>query len=296
MELRDIEIFLTLAEELHFGRTAERLHITPSRVSHAIKKQERRIGAPLFARTSRTVRLTPAGERLAAALGPAYRQILDGIEEVTASVGETAGTLRLGTMGPQDWMIRAIVARFRAGHPAARFVHHDVNPVDPLAGLRAGEIDVAHVWLPVDEPGVTTGPVTHTSPIAVVLSAGHPYATRGSLCLEDYGDLTFISHRSPIPSAMAEVFLPSRTPAGRPVPRGPEVTGWEDLLKTVSSGRAVAATSAEAGRFYPWPSLVYLPVRDAAPCRWVFAWLTDNPNPLIPALVAAAAEGTPAPG
>ncbi|MFE7795361.1 LysR family transcriptional regulator [Streptomyces sp. NPDC057460] len=56
MELRDIGIFLTPAEELYFGRTAERLHVTPSRVSHAIKKQERRIGAPLFERTSCTVR------------------------------------------------------------------------------------------------------------------------------------------------------------------------------------------------------------------------------------------------
>ncbi|WP_369688704.1 helix-turn-helix domain-containing protein [Actinomadura kijaniata] len=53
-----------LAEELRFGRTAERLHVTPSRVSHAIKKAERRIGGPLFEHTSRTVRPTPLGERL----------------------------------------------------------------------------------------------------------------------------------------------------------------------------------------------------------------------------------------
>ncbi|MEV7025032.1 LysR family transcriptional regulator [Kitasatospora sp. NPDC093558] len=51
MELRDIEIFLTLAEELHFGRVAERLHVSPARVSQAIKAQERRIGAQLFERT-----------------------------------------------------------------------------------------------------------------------------------------------------------------------------------------------------------------------------------------------------
>jgi DNA-binding transcriptional LysR family regulator len=59
MELRDIEIFLALAEELHFGRTAERLHVSQARVSQAIKKQERRIGGTLFERSSRQVRLTP---------------------------------------------------------------------------------------------------------------------------------------------------------------------------------------------------------------------------------------------
>ncbi|NED58861.1 LysR family transcriptional regulator, partial [Micromonospora aurantiaca] len=85
MELRDIEIFLALAEELHFGRTAERLHISQARVSQAIKKQERRIGAPLFDRTSRRVRITPAGEHLYRELSAGYRQIMDGIEAVSAA-------------------------------------------------------------------------------------------------------------------------------------------------------------------------------------------------------------------
>ncbi len=97
MELRDIEIFLALAEELHFGRTAERLHVTSSRVSHAIKQQERRIGTALFERTSRTVRLTPAGEQLYQILRPAYEGIIDGIEKISVSVGESGGTLTLGT-------------------------------------------------------------------------------------------------------------------------------------------------------------------------------------------------------
>ncbi|MFI5635520.1 LysR substrate-binding domain-containing protein [Streptomyces sp. NPDC051664] len=290
IELRDIEIFLTLAEELHFGRTAERLHVTPSRVSNAIKKQERRIGAPLFERTSRTVRLTPAGEQLSQALRPAYRQILAGIEEVSASVRGSGGMLTLGTMGPQSWMIRDIVARFQTRHPTVRLVHSELNPVDPLTPLRSGEIDVAHVWLPVHEPGITVGPVTHTSPIVLIMAATHPYADRESVCLEDYGELTFLAHRSPVPSSMEEVFQPFHTPSGRRIARGPKVANWDDQLKVVSSGQAVAAAVAEAARFYPWPNLAYLPVRDAAPCRWAFAWRTDNHNPLTRALAETATE------
>ena len=86
MELRDIEIFLTLAEELHFGRTAERLHVTPARVSQAIKKQERTIGATLFERTSRVVRLTPIGEQLRDDLELGYRQIRQAIGGAAAAV------------------------------------------------------------------------------------------------------------------------------------------------------------------------------------------------------------------
>ncbi|MCP2339248.1 LysR family transcriptional regulator [Actinomadura rupiterrae] len=286
MELRDIEIFLALAEELHFGRTAERLHVTPSRVSQAIKKAERRVGGPLFERTSRTVRLTPAGGRLYQTLQPAYRQIIDGIEEAAAA-HEVPGALTLGSMGPEGWQIREIVDRFRARHPAVRLVHRELNAVDPLTPLRSGEIDVAHLWLPVREPDITVGPITHTSPIVVVMATGHPYADRESLSLEDYGDLTFMAHRSPIPASMEEAFQPFRTPSGRLIARGPAVSDWEDQLKAVSAGQAVAAATAEAAGFYPRPDLVYIPVRDAPPIRWAFAWHTPNPNPLVRALAGA---------
>lgn len=287
MELREIEIFLTLAEELHFGRTAERLHITASRVSHAIKKQERRVGAPLFERTSRTVRLTPVGDQLYRSLHPAYRQIVDGIEEVAAAARTSGGTLTLATMGPQGWMIHDIIERFQGRHPGVQLVHRDLNPVDPLTRLRSGEIDVAHLWLPVREPAIVVGPITHTSPVVLALAVTHPYADRDSVCLEDYGDLTFVAHRSPLPASMEEVFQPFRTPSGRLVPRGPVVANWDDQLKAVTASQTVIACPAEAARFYPWPNLVYLTVRDAPPCRWAFAWHTANDNPLIRALTAA---------
>jgi DNA-binding transcriptional LysR family regulator len=61
LELREIRAFLTLAEELHFGRTAERLELTPSRVSQTIRTLETRVGGRLFERTSRRVRLTTTG-------------------------------------------------------------------------------------------------------------------------------------------------------------------------------------------------------------------------------------------
>ena len=288
MELRDIEIFLTLAEELHFGRTAGRLHITTSRVSHVIKKQERRIGAPLFDRTSRAVRLTPAGEQLYRTLRPAYQQIIEGIDEVSAAVNDSGGTLTIGTMGPQGWMINDVLERFRTRCPAVQLVHSELSTVDPLTSLRSGEIDVAHLWLPLREPDITVGPITHSSLIVLIVAADHPYADRESVCQEDYGDLVFPAHRSPIPASMEEVFQPFRTPSGRLIARGPVVSSWDDILKVVSAGHAVVSSAAKAARFYPWPNLAYVPVRDAVPCQWAFAWRTADRNPLISALAEAA--------
>ncbi|MBD2899293.1 hypothetical protein amrb99_82760 [Actinomadura sp. RB99] len=119
------------------------------------------------------------------------------------------------------------------------------------------------------------------------MATSNPYADRESLSLEDYGDLTFMAHRSPIPASMEEVFQPFRTPSGRLIARGPAVSDWEDQLKAVSAGHAVAAATAEAAGFYPRPDLVYILVRDAPPIRWAFAWHTTNPNPLIRALASA---------
>ena len=128
MELRDIEIFLTLAEELHFSRTADRLHLTQARVSQSIKRQERRIGGALFERNSRNVRLTPLGEQLRADLSVGYRQIMDGIENAAATARGVSGTLRLGTMGPQAWMVKGAVDAFRARQTeAARAMSADLK-------------------------------------------------------------------------------------------------------------------------------------------------------------------------
>ncbi|GAA4634040.1 LysR family transcriptional regulator [Actinoallomurus vinaceus] len=292
MELRDIEIFLTLAEELHFGRTADRLHITAARVSQSIKQQERRIGGPLFERTTRSVRLTPLGRQLRDDLAPMFHGLQQSVERAQQAASGTLGTLTLGTMGPQGWMIDQIVELFQERHPNARLVHRDINPVYPFDLLRSGEVDIALLWLPVREPDLTVGPVTHTSPQALMLAATHPYADRDSVCREDFGDLTFIAHSSSVPAYVEEVFQPFHTPSGRPVPRGPLVANFDDELKAVSSGQAVLAVPAEAARFYPWPNLVSLPIRDAPPIRWALVWRTAAETPIVQAFAQAATDHT----
>lgn len=152
---------------------------------------------------------------------------------------------------------------------------------------------MAHLWLPVREPDIVIGPLTHTSPVVLAVASTHPYADRDSVCLEDYGDLTFVAPQSPVPASMEEAFQPFRTPSGRLVARGPVVANWDDQLKAVAAGQAVIACPAESARFYPWPNLVYIPVRDAPPCRWAFAWHTANNNPLIRALTAATNPDAP---
>ncbi|MEV3983960.1 LysR substrate-binding domain-containing protein [Nonomuraea sp. NPDC049758] len=289
--MREIEIFLTLAEELHFSRTAERLGISPARVSQSIKKQERRIGAPLFDRTTRAVRLSPLGEQLYQALKSGHRQITQGIATAQATADGTAGTLTLGTVGPLSTQIKNVLDLFLARHPNARLQHREIQPASPLDLLKSGEVDVAHLWLPIREPDLTVEPTSYASDVVLMVSADHPYAGRDSICLEDLGDCTVVEGRS-IPSCMEEVFNPHHTPSGRPVRRGHKVTTWQETLSAVATGQATAGVTAEAAAFYPWPSLAFVPIRDAPPCRWAFAWRTAAETPLIRAFARAAADAS----
>ncbi|WUT01386.1 LysR family transcriptional regulator [Streptomyces sp. NBC_00708] len=287
--MREIEIFLTLAEELHFSRTAERLGISPGRVSQAVKKQERLIGGSLFDRTTRSVRLSPLGEELYRALKSGHGQIKQGIEAARAIARGATGTLTLGTMGPYSLRIKDALDLFLARHPDARVRHREIQPASPLDLLLSGDVDVAYVWLPVDEPGLTTLPTARTSALLLMTAADHPFAERESVCLEDFGDCAVVEGGS-IPAAMEEVLNPRHTPSGRPVRRGPRVATWQEALSVVASGQATAAVPAEVPDFYAWPGLAFLPVRDAPPCRWAFAWRTAVETPLIRAFAEASAD------
>lgn len=188
MELRDIEIFLTLAGELHFGRTAERLRVSQARVSQSIKQQERRIGAALFERTSRTVRLTPLGERLRDRLDAGYREIMVGIEEAAAAARGQIGTLTVGTMGPHHQEIAAVFDLFRQRHPQCALRTREILPSDPFGPLRAGRVDVGILWLPVREPDLAVGPHLHTEQLVLAVGSDHPLAGRDRVSMEELGD------------------------------------------------------------------------------------------------------------
>jgi DNA-binding transcriptional LysR family regulator len=96
MEIREIEAFLVLAEELHFGRTAARLYVSPARVSQLIRGLERRIGGCVVERTSRVVRLTPIGEQLLRDAGPAYERLGRAVTDAQVAARRQGGVLRLG--------------------------------------------------------------------------------------------------------------------------------------------------------------------------------------------------------
>ncbi|MFE9404050.1 LysR family transcriptional regulator [Streptomyces sp. NPDC006530] len=290
MELREIEIFLVLAEELHFGRTAERMRVTPARVSQAIKKQERAIGAELFKRTSRSVQLTPTGTVLRDGLAAGYQQIKEALAAASAAGRGITGELNVAYSAA--WCGTLVVAAtdiFRARQPNCLVRIHESPLLDPIGPLRNGTHDIQLVELPIDEPDIVNGPVLFSEPRALVVPVGHPFARRDTVSLEDLSETPLITVTGQ-PQYFLDHHYPHRTPKGRLIPRGPSTTAWQEVLALVGAGKGVSPTCARAAQYYSRPDVVYVPFSDAPLVEYGLLWTATNSTPKVRAFTEVLLE------
>jgi DNA-binding transcriptional LysR family regulator len=277
VEQRDIEIFLTLAEELHFGRTAERLHVTTARVSQSIGKWERRVGVPLFERSSRRVALTPVGEQLRQDIGPGYRQILVGIERAVAAGRETRGLLRVGFFSAAGGQFVVEVAdAYRARYPDCEVWIRENQFSDGIGPLlQAGELDMLLSVLP-GELGLTASPVLFRERCMLAVSARHRLAGRDSVALADAARETVLRSPAQVQDYWDEVLAP-RLPASAPsAPRGPVFGTVQEMLALIGAGKGVFPFPEQATAYYQRPDVTFVAICDAPPFQWVFLWRKGN--------------------
>ncbi|MEW1914860.1 LysR family transcriptional regulator [Kitasatospora sp. NPDC085895] len=289
MELRDIEIFLMLAEELHFGRTAERLRVSQARVSQVISKQERRLGAALFDRTSRTVRLTDVGRQLRDDLQPVYVGLHESLERARLAARGVTARLRVGMMPFNIVDLHLYWKEFRSRNPQWELEVRQLVYPDPFGRLRNGDFDVLVVWLPVEEPDLTVGPVLMTDPRILAVAADHEIAGRTSARLEMFADF---QHPMPpsIPEYWEESYLPFHTPRGRTIERGSHVTNAEDLINRVGMGEIIHGFPSHVTRYWGMPNIRWIPIPDLATLSYALVWRTDTENEPIRALATTVRE------
>jgi DNA-binding transcriptional LysR family regulator len=237
VEIRELECFLTLADELHFGRTAERLYLSQSRVSQLVQSLERRIGGPLFERTSRRVALTPLGKEFHASLRPAYAALERVVENARDYANCVKGTLRIGFQGSADDQILTAVSMFQSHNPNCLIDTCELPLNDPFGALRRGEVDAAVVLLPVAEDDLVLGPVFSRQPQTVTVSTRHPLADRECVDVEDLAGEVLIAVSEPAPGYWRQAQAPTQTPAGALIHRGPEVRTLQEGLSLIAADR-----------------------------------------------------------
>ena len=201
MDARDLNAFLAVADELHFGRAAARLNITPSPLTRQIQRIEAALGARLFARTKRTVRLTAAGAHL---VGEA-RHLLALAESLPGRVQRAergdSGVLRAGVisaalLSQADRLQRAM----RRSLPDVRIAWSVLSSAEQVAALRQDRLDLGFVHTPIEHEGLVVRGVLR-EPLIVALPSGHPLARRQAVPLRALRDETFIvAPRERVPS------------------------------------------------------------------------------------------------
>ncbi|MFJ5846811.1 LysR family transcriptional regulator [Streptomyces sp. NPDC092903] len=279
METRELRYFIAVAEELHFGRAAQRLGIAQPPLSRAIQQLERRLGAALLDRTSRAVTLTEAGSVLLAegraaldAVGAAERRARRAAHSATGRPG-----LVLVTKASASRELLAKLLDTYAAEPGA--VPIDVilcSPSEQQPLLRQGRADVALLHLPFDSTAGFDAEELGTEGQVVVLPSGHPLTARPHVRMADITDLPGL----PLPR------WPEPDGTYPPGP-GPQVRDHAQLLQLVALGRA-CAVSPESCRAQLHGDLAAVPVLDAPAVTTVIAWPPHSRSRAVADLVRTA--------
>ncbi|MFG1625311.1 LysR family transcriptional regulator [Kribbella sp. NPDC049227] len=285
LERYELETFLTLAEELHFGRTAERMHVSTARVSQTIRGLERRVGAPLFNRTSRRVELTPIGRTLSDDLRPAREMIAAGFERAVRSARGITGTLRVGFVGAAGGQLLLEAAELlHTREPGCEVLVREVQLDDAVPRLLDGEVEVLLTCFLSERDDLVTGPALVTEARMLAVPSGHPFADRRSVSVEDLAGVTVLRAPDELPSSHP----PGQTPAEPPMEPGPTAGSFQEILTLVGAGRGVFPIGAHARRYYLRPDVAYVPFPDAPPVHWRLMWRTDGATARVHAFAAAA--------
>ena len=294
VELRELRLFLTLAEELHFGRTAEKLRLTPSRVSQSLRGLERKVGAQLVHRTSRRVQLTPFGERFLRDVGPAYERLTAVLEQTNAATHKLEGTLRLGLLsGPAGGPhLVEIIHAFEALHAECKVEVVQTPWDDPFGPLRNNDIELMASWTRCKQPDLVVGPILTRQPRVLAVARDHPLAERESVDVEELADYR-VPRFEGWPKEVLEALAPFRTPSGRPVPGSRfrvSTAAVLDVSVRVARGEFVFATVASAVPYMGELDIAIVPMTGMPPLRSALVWRRRARDPKLREFLRVARE------
>ncbi|MEU7027668.1 LysR family transcriptional regulator [Streptomyces sp. SBR177] len=261
LDIRELEAFLVLAEELHFGRAGERLYVSQSRVSQLLRSLEGRIGAPLVERTSRRVGLTPLGESFLASLRPAYDALRGAVDEARAAARSLDGVLRIGFQGTVDDYLARAITGFEERFPKCAIEVAEIALSDPFGPVRRKEVDCAVVLLPVAEDDLLLGPVFSRQPQTLAVSARHPLARRASVSAEELAGCRLIGIQDSAPEYWRLAQAPRETPGGLPIPAGPLVNTLQEGLSLTAADRGAMLLCRSTAEYHGHRgSIAFVPV------------------------------------
>lgn len=287
MTLTELRYMLALAEDKHFGRAADRCHVSQPTLSVAIRKLEQRLNVQIFERGRSRVMVTPIGETLIAQAKNVIEQA-DRLEMLARNTGdELAGPLKIGaifTVAP--YLFPHLIPQLRKIAPEMALDIEENYTAVLRERLRNGQVDIAIVALPFTESDVLTKPL-FSEPFEVLLPREHPLSALDDVSAEELSntDLLLLGDghcfRDQILNACPAIARSSRDPEGR-VRTLADGSSLETIRHMVASGLGVTILPRSANLHAPYSAewLVTRPFRSNPPERTVaMAWRASFPRP-----------------
>jgi DNA-binding transcriptional LysR family regulator len=289
MELRHLRAFVVLADELHFGRAAARLFVSPPGLTQQIQQLERQAGIRLFGRTP--VALTEAGRSLL----PIARDVISGADRAEQLLRATSSSrtalLRVGVMAHGSGEVTTTILReFRQVQPSVLVTITSLDFTEHFAALLERQVDIAFVRPALGDPRFRELVLTTEERILIVPDT-HPYAEAATVSVDDVFDQSFVGLPPAVPAAYAD-FLYFNADRNGTEPRTSEHLGRNpvEILSTVAAGLGVASSVASFASYYPWPGVRHVPVIDATAATTAVIARGDDRRPVIEQFFSVAAE------
>lgn len=260
-----LQYFCVLAEELHYGAAARRLHIASPSLSQQIARLEGRLGVRLFDRSPRSVSLTEAGRDLLPLALEARRAHQAVLDWGAARAGDPGAVLRIGLVATGAGALTpGILAAALERLPDARIEMRRLGFFDVADELLQGTVDVAFAPGPLPLPPEVTAREIAREGRVLVVRRDHPLAGRAAIGIAETDDEVFVAPEQGDPAVLAWWVVDPRPDGGSPR-RGPAADDVEGLLELVSAGVGVNIAAASAEGHYRRESLAFVPIRDVAP-------------------------------
>ena len=286
MELRHLRYFAAVAETRHFGRAAEQLHMAQPALSQSIRQLEAELGTPLFTRTTRQVRLTPAGEFLR----EEARRVLAAVDESVHGVRRIAegrqGLVRIAFTGTAAYTQLPRIARIlKSELPGlALEVHADQLTSQQVDGLVSGRFDLGVLRPPTSGDDLVLRTL-EIEPLVLAVAADHRLAAEPVVAMADLRAEDFVLFAGDA-SVVNEAVLRSCREAGFTPRHEHRAHGISVLLPLVAADLGVALVPASV-RAAPLSGVVFRDVADAASIELALAWRSDDADPSVLGVLAA---------
>jgi len=292
MELRHLHYFIAVAEELHFSRAAERLHISQPPLSQQIRDLEDELGVKLFERTKRQVQLTEAGKVF---LDRSYR-VLAQLEQAIAATQQIGrgevGRLTISFVSSAMYTILPEILRvFREQFPAVELQLHELTTAQQIQALHDKQVDVGIVRSAISEPGLSVECFLPES-LVLALPETHPLSTQTQVSLSTLVDESFILFPAKMGPVFYEQIIHSCQQVGFRPKVAQEAVQMETIISLVAAGLGIAIVPTSLQNFHR-SGVIYRPLKEEIPNTGLYlTWRQHDSSPVVRAFLGLARRTT----